>query len=313
MRQTLICPHSQQLVSKTKCHGCPLLKSSNSETIILCFSTHLHNFLSLANKKCQLSKPNFLQLHQVQYPWSIKHNPPRESQDFSKWGLGTDKPWATWLEYRSCFVYNTSAHLGQYHWNHCKLCHFLLFHSRGLQREWSSWWNRLLSCTKRQQYWDSQPSNSAGGNLGVVDGKNAFNRFVGVEFDSYVNEWDPNLARVGIDVNSLISLKTEKWNRVSGSLVKVTITYESLTKTLSVSWSNGNIGPMISTVSQVVDLKAVLPEVVRVGLSATTTEKRETHDIHSWSFMQFNLWSKQLLRAQHLVYGLWYLITSVSK
>lgn len=133
------------------------------------------------------------------------------------------------------------------------------------------------------------PSNSAGGNLGVVDGKNAFNRFVGVEFDSYANEWDPNSAHVGIDVNSLISLKTEKWNRVSGSLVKVTITYESLTKTLSVSWSNGNIGPMISTVSQVVDLKAVLPEVVRVGLSATTTEKRETHDIHSWSFMQFNL------------------------
>ncbi|XP_057732321.1 putative bark agglutinin LECRPA3 [Arachis stenosperma] len=127
------------------------------------------------------------------------------------------------------------------------------------------------------------PNNSSGGFLGVVDSSNALNQFVGVEFDTYTNEWDPDSAHVGIDVNSLISLKTVKWNRVSGSLVRVSIIYDSLSKTLSVSVTNKN--GRITTVSQVVDLKAVLPEKVRVGLSATTTTGGvEAHDIYSWSF-----------------------------
>ncbi|MCH83172.1 lectin [Trifolium medium] len=36
------------------------------------------------------------------------------------------------------------------------------------------------------------PSNSEGGLLGVVDGNRAYNEFVGVEFDTYQNEWDPS-------------------------------------------------------------------------------------------------------------------------
>ncbi|RYQ92433.1 hypothetical protein Ahy_B09g098662 [Arachis hypogaea] len=108
--------------------------------------------------------------------------------------------------------------------------------------------------------------------------------FVRKEFDTYTNEWDPDSAHVGIDdVNSLISLKTVKWNRVSGSLVRVSIIYDSLFKTLSIFVTNKN--GRITTVSQVVDLKAVLPEKVRVGLSATTTGGGvEAHDIYLWSF-----------------------------
>ncbi|KAL1295053.1 hypothetical protein AAHE18_19G183900 [Arachis hypogaea] len=126
--------------------------------------------------------------------------------------------------------------------------------------------------------------DSSGRFLGVVNGSNAFNQFVGVEFDTYTNEWDPDSAHVGIDdVNSLISLKTVKWNRVSGSLVRVSIIYDSLFKTLSIFVTNKN--GRITTVSQVVDLKAVLPEKVRVGLSATTTGGGvEAHDIYLWSF-----------------------------
>nr|BAA36416.1 lectin-related polypeptide [Robinia pseudoacacia] len=127
------------------------------------------------------------------------------------------------------------------------------------------------------------PNNSSGGKLGIVDGNNAFNQFVGVEFDSYINDWDADSAHIGIDVNSLISLKTVKWNRVSGSLVNVGIIYDSLTKTLSVAVTHAN--GQISTIAQVVDLKAVLPEKVRVGFSAATTSGgQQIHDIHSWSF-----------------------------
>lgn len=69
---------------------------------------------------------------------------------------------------------------------------------------------------------------------------------------------------IGIDVNSLISLKTAKWNRVDRSLVRVNIIYDGPSRTLSVAatYSNGEI----ATVSQVIDLKAMLPEKVRVGL-----------------------------------------------
>src|ERR1044072_4257492 len=112
------------------------------------------------------------------------------------------------------------------------------------------------------------PSNSAGGYLGVTDNNRAFNQFVGLEIDTFLNEWDPSSIHVGIDVNSLISLKTLKFNRVSGSLVQVTIIYDSVAKTFTVAMAGQRVQP--STISQVVDLKAVLPEKVNVGFSATT-------------------------------------------
>ncbi|XP_013459895.3 putative bark agglutinin LECRPA3 [Medicago truncatula] len=127
------------------------------------------------------------------------------------------------------------------------------------------------------------PPNSGGKYLGVVDGQNAFNQFVGVEFDSYANQYDPKYPHIGIDVNSLISRRTTTWNKVSGSLVKVNIIYDPLSKQLMVASTNNN-GP-ISTIAHAVDLKAVLPENVKVGLSASITSNgRQTQHIHSWSF-----------------------------
>ncbi|XP_013459893.2 putative bark agglutinin LECRPA3 [Medicago truncatula] len=127
------------------------------------------------------------------------------------------------------------------------------------------------------------PPNSGGSNLGVVDAQNAFNQFVGVEFDSYANQYDPKYPHIGIDVNSVISSRTTPWNRVSGSLVKVSIIYDSLSNTLSVAATDNN--GQISTVAHAVDLKAVLPQNVRVGLSATVTSGgRQLQNIHSWSF-----------------------------
>lgn len=127
------------------------------------------------------------------------------------------------------------------------------------------------------------PPNSIGANLGVVDGQYAFNRFVGVEFDNFPNVYDPKYPHIGIDVNSLISRRTTPWNKVSGSLVKVSIIYDSLSKTLMVAATNNN--GQISTIAHAVDLKAVLPENVKVGLSASSTfAGRQSQHIHSWSF-----------------------------
>ncbi|CAJ2629417.1 unnamed protein product [Trifolium pratense] len=127
------------------------------------------------------------------------------------------------------------------------------------------------------------PNNSTGGKLGLVDGNIAFNQFVGVEFDNYVNTWDPNYSHIGIDVNSLISLKTTTWNRVNHALVSVSITYDSNSKILSVVLTDNN--GQLSTIAQVVDFKDVLPETVRIGFSASTSApSRQLHTIQSWSF-----------------------------
>ncbi|KEH43376.1 legume lectin beta domain protein [Medicago truncatula] len=111
------------------------------------------------------------------------------------------------------------------------------------------------------------PPTSYGANLGVVDDNNAYNQFVGVEFDAF----------------------SVKWNRVSGALVDVNISYDSLSKTLNVivSYPDGTF----STIAQVIDLKAVLPDTVRIGFSGTSssvgtnlTQVRQLQYIHSWSF-----------------------------
>ncbi|KAI5399538.1 hypothetical protein KIW84_064752 [Lathyrus oleraceus] len=89
------------------------------------------------------------------------------------------------------------------------------------------------------------------------------------------------MRHIGIDINSSISTKTVKYNFVSGSLTKVTIIYDSPSNTLTavITYENGQI----STISQKVDLKAVLPKDVSVGFSATSTIA-VSHNIHSWSF-----------------------------
>ncbi|GAU50952.1 hypothetical protein TSUD_411400 [Trifolium subterraneum] len=128
------------------------------------------------------------------------------------------------------------------------------------------------------------PNNSSdGGNLGLVDRNSAFNQFVGIEFDNYVNEWDPKYSHIGIDVNSIISLKTTPWKRVSGALVDVSIAYDSNSNILSVVLSDDQ--DQLSTVAQVVDFKDVLPENVRIGFSASTSLLHaQYHKINSWSF-----------------------------
>ncbi|XP_058763818.1 non-seed lectin-like [Vicia villosa] len=125
------------------------------------------------------------------------------------------------------------------------------------------------------------PDNSDSLYFGVVDSKTSVNQFVGVEFDLYSNSFDPYNRHIGIDINSLISTKTVKWNWVSGSLTKVTIIYDSPSNALTVvvTYANGKI----STISQAVDLKAVLPNIVRIGFSATSINGA-AHNIHSWSF-----------------------------
>ncbi|TKY53515.1 Lectin protein [Spatholobus suberectus] len=111
---------------------------------------------------------------------------------------------------------------------------------------------------------------------------------VAVEFDTYWNILynDPPNTHIGIDVNSIKSIKTTRWDLANGQVAKVLVTYDSSTKLLVASL----VYPSKRTsciLSDVVDLRRVLPEWVRIGFSAATgllPGFTETHDVLTWSF-----------------------------
>nr|BAA36415.1 lectin [Robinia pseudoacacia] len=130
---------------------------------------------------------------------------------------------------------------------------------------------------------------SPGGLLGLFKDKefDKSNQIVAVEFDTFFNEeWDPQGSHIGIDVNSINSVKTTRFALANGNVANVVITYEASTKTLTAFL----VYPARQTsyiVSSVVDLQDVLPQFVDVGFSATTGLSEglvESHDILSWSF-----------------------------
>nr|CAM91961.1 lectin precursor [Dioclea guianensis] len=144
----------------------------------------------------------------------------------------------------------------------------------------------------------SIPSGSGGRLLGLFPDANiiknstnldfnaAYNAdtIVAVELDSYPNTdiGDPSYPHIGIDIKSIRSKSTARWNMQTGKVGTAHISYNSVAKRLSavVSYS----GTSSTTVSYDVDLNNVLPEWVRVGLSATTGLYKETNTILSWSF-----------------------------
>ncbi|XP_022631716.1 agglutinin-2-like [Vigna radiata var. radiata] len=116
------------------------------------------------------------------------------------------------------------------------------------------------------------------------------NHVVAVEFDSFVNEWDPNFPvsdspHIGIDINSIRSVATAPWpleSQPHGSVGKARISYQSSSKILSVSLDYPNSPVNATVLSYPVNLGTVLPEWVRFGFTGTTGDLVETHDILSW-------------------------------
>ncbi|XP_047154815.1 lectin 5-like [Vigna umbellata] len=141
----------------------------------------------------------------------------------------------------------------------------------------------------------SVPKNSTGGYLGLFTPETAFNadknQIVAIEFDSFGNEWDPEpvaiAPHIGVDINSLESVKTTDWpiNSVpEGSIGKGSIIYDSGKKELSVGVVYDTHPPTVVELSKTIDLRGVLPEWVRIGFSGATGDSVETHDILSWFF-----------------------------
>ncbi|KAL4637802.1 hypothetical protein ACB092_03G102500 [Castanea dentata] len=125
----------------------------------------------------------------------------------------------------------------------------------------------------------SIPNNSAGGCLGLFSNETAINgtqnQIVAVEIDTFNNPWDPSYsspyAHVGIDINSIVSNKSEtlppSMNTTNGSTTNVRVSYDSTSQIPSVFLTYATEPPI--SLSSIVDL-TILPEWVSVGFSATT-------------------------------------------
>ncbi|XP_058734641.1 lectin beta-1 and beta-2 chains-like [Vicia villosa] len=130
---------------------------------------------------------------------------------------------------------------------------------------------------------DTKP-RTGGGYLGVFDSHdyNHTSQTVAVEFDTFRNAWDPNNRHIGIDVNSVQSISTAPWVLLNGREANVVISFKAATNVLNVSLSYPLRG--INIHSDVVVLKNIVPEWVRIGLSASTGLDYAAHEILSWSF-----------------------------
>ncbi|KAM7470585.1 hypothetical protein LguiA_008768 [Lonicera macranthoides] len=129
---------------------------------------------------------------------------------------------------------------------------------------------------------------------------NITNNFVAVEFDTYWNDWDPVNStnssigdHVGININSLVSVRTEKWwsNITGGEQNEAWISYNATSQNLSVVFTGFQDNAMVIQYGlyYTVDLRKELPEWVIFGFSASTGTRFEEHNVKSWSFNSSSL------------------------
>ncbi|XP_034681011.1 L-type lectin-domain containing receptor kinase IX.2-like [Vitis riparia] len=91
------------------------------------------------------------------------------------------------------------------------------------------------------------PSDVTGGGLGLVSNNQTLNseanHFFAVEFDTFQNAWDPKPDLVGIDINSMKSVKNVTWlsNIQEGKINHVSISYASSSENLSVIFGTDDL------------------------------------------------------------------------
>lgn len=129
------------------------------------------------------------------------------------------------------------------------------------------------------------PENSEGQWLGIVNGStNGTNQSetIAIEFDTKKSyEQDSNANHVGLDVNSVYSIKQVPLTRVNlsnGTDVTVRVRYDGQNITVFVA----NMETPV--LSEPIDLSEYLPEKVFIGFSASTGDNTQLNCVKSWIF-----------------------------
>ena len=142
---------------------------------------------------------------------------------------------------------------------------------------------------------DNQTLGSPGGFLGLVNSSQLTkNKFVAVEFDTKqdLHFNDPDDNHVGLDIDSLISIKTANL-RLAGvdlksrNLISCWIDYKSQEKKLMVFLSYYSLKPKKPILIVDIDLSDYIKEFMYVGFAASTEGSTELHSIENWSFRTY--------------------------
>ncbi|KAF6153794.1 hypothetical protein GIB67_001027 [Kingdonia uniflora] len=139
---------------------------------------------------------------------------------------------------------------------------------------------------------DDQMLGSVGGYLGLVNSSQVLkNKFVAVEFDTRMDSLfdDPNDNHVGLDIGSLVSVKTvdpslHGIDLKSGNSITAWIDYKNDQKMLKVWLSYSSFKPENPIFSAEIDLSKHFSELMYAGFSASTEGSTELHLIENWTF-----------------------------
>ncbi|KAF3507253.1 hypothetical protein F2Q69_00002798 [Brassica cretica] len=131
----------------------------------------------------------------------------------------------------------------------------------------------------------------------IINNGNDTNHVLAVEFDTVQDTFDPDDNHVGIDINSLKSVKSAPagyWNEndqfnkltlVSGKRMQVWVDYDGRTHQINVTMAPFRKDkPKKPLVSVVRDLSSVLLQDMFVGFSSATSSYVSEHLVLGWSF-----------------------------
>lgn len=139
---------------------------------------------------------------------------------------------------------------------------------------------------------DNETLGSPGGYLGLVNSSQLTkNRFIAVEFDTRLDLHfnDPDDNHVGLDIDSLISIRTadlmsSKIDLKSGDLITAWIDYKNEERKLLVFVSYSSLKPEEPILHVDVDLSPHFKDYMYLGFSASTEGSTELHFVENWRF-----------------------------
>ncbi|KAK2454130.1 L-type lectin-domain containing receptor kinase IX.1 [Trifolium repens] len=136
------------------------------------------------------------------------------------------------------------------------------------------------------------PNDSYGSYLGMFDRSTQGGNFqqIGVELDTFMNEFDPDGNHIGIVTTSITnpvafhSLNNTEVDLKSGRDIEVKVDYNGWTKMISISIGYSN-SQLKSVLNHSINLPDIIPSSVYVGFTASTGKTLpETHQILNWFF-----------------------------
>ena len=131
-----------------------------------------------------------------------------------------------------------------------------------------------------------QPVSSSIGGAGGGMGYAGISPSVGVEFDTWLNGWDPSTNHLGIDTNGNVAsvITSSPGARLDdGNLWYAWVDYDGTT--LDVRANQTTVRPVLPNLSLAIDLPSVIGTTsAYVGFTAGTGAAYGNHDIVSWEY-----------------------------